>query len=127
MSNFQQSSLSSPFPILRWRAPASGELVARDQSLWLTRRGDLDDHVLEPGQRLRLRSGDEVVIEALRRTAPPAWDWHPAESGHPGGGIQPSRRPAALRRLAGWAAGLLRPAGAGARATGLEGCAAPRA
>lgn len=62
--------------VTHWRAPATGELVACAK-LWLTRRGDLDDHVLHPGERVRLERGDDVVVEALRQDAAPLWRWQP--------------------------------------------------
>jgi hypothetical protein len=63
--------------VAHWRAPAAGELVAC-AGLWLTRRGDLKDHVLHPGERVRLDRGDDVVMEALRQDAAPLWRWQPA-------------------------------------------------
>lgn len=63
--------------VTHWRAPAAGELVACAR-LWLTRRGDLDDHVLHPGDRVRLGRGDDIVVEALRQDAAPLWRWQPA-------------------------------------------------
>jgi hypothetical protein len=105
---------------LHWRAPGAGELVARDLPLWLTREGDLDDHVLQPGQSLRLRRGDDVVIEALRRAVPPAWDWVPAQGVHASTGQPPRRPEGLLGRLAAWAARLGRTAGGSA----VSACAA---
>lgn len=63
--------------VTQWRAPAAGELVACTE-LWLTRRGDPNDHVLHPGERLRLDRGDDIVIEALQRAPAPLWRWQPA-------------------------------------------------
>lgn len=34
--------------------------------LWVTRLGDSEDYVLEPGDRLHLRAGEEVAVQALR-------------------------------------------------------------
>ena len=63
--------------VTHWQAPTTGELVACAK-LWLTRRGDLDDHVLHPGERVWLDRGDDVVIEALRQDPAPLWRWQPA-------------------------------------------------
>jgi len=85
--------------VAHWRASAAGELVACAR-LWLTRRGDLDDHVLLPGDRVRLNRGDDIVVEALRQGAAPLWRWQPV--------AHPAARPAG-----GWLARigrLLRPA-----------------
>ena len=59
-------------------APAPGRLTVRAGCVWLTRQGDLDDHVLSAGQSLALQRGDDVVIEHWRRDAPALWDWQPA-------------------------------------------------
>ena len=44
----------------------AGEFAVLEGKVWLTRRGDLDDHVLEPGQSIVLEPGDDVVMEAWR-------------------------------------------------------------
>jgi Protein of unknown function (DUF2917) len=41
----------------------SGRLVVAAGRAWLTRQGDLDDHVLSAGETLRLRADDQVVVE----------------------------------------------------------------
>ncbi len=64
--------------VTHWQAPTAGELVACAK-LWLTRRGDLDDHVLHPGERVRLDRGDDIVIEALHQDQAPLWRWQPTE------------------------------------------------
>ncbi len=61
----------------RWVAPQASWLVAREGALWVTRSGDLDDHMLARGERLALAHGDDVVVEALRRDVPAVWDWQP--------------------------------------------------
>lgn len=55
-----------------------GRLTVRTGCVWLTRQGDLADHVLCAGQSLALRRGDDVVIEHWRREAAALWDWQPA-------------------------------------------------
>lgn len=57
----------------------AGEFVVRSGRVWLTRRGDLDDHVLEAGQRVRLAAADTAVIEPWQRGEPTVVDWHPAQ------------------------------------------------
>ena len=54
-----------------------GELVAVDGRIWLTRDGDLGDHVIEPGQRVRLAVGENAVIEPARSGASIAVQWNP--------------------------------------------------
>lgn len=51
---------------LRWRASEAGTLIAHGSALWVTRTGGGDDLVLNPGEGLRLRRGDEVVAETWR-------------------------------------------------------------
>ena len=41
-----------------------GELTVVEGRVWLTRDGDLGDHVIEPGQRVRLAVDDNAVIES---------------------------------------------------------------
>ena len=50
-------------------------LVAREGMLWVTRSGDLDDHVLVRGERLAVRRGDDLVLQSWRRDLPAVWDW----------------------------------------------------
>lgn len=88
--------------------PWPGELRVIDGRVWLTRTGDPDDHVLQPGDRLLLERGRDALVES----------WDPAE----GATVQwvPQPRPrvfaalaaAALDRLAVWSGDLAR---------GLEG------
>lgn len=90
----------------RWVAPRQAWIVARAGALWITRSGDLDDHVLADGERMAVSRGDDVVLQAWRRGAPAAWDWQPM--------LAPARY--RLRRAV--------PAWAWARvATGLRGAA----
>ncbi len=62
----------------RFLVPVPGELTVRSGCVWLTRRGDLDDHVLSAGQHLALAPGDDVVVDRWRRDSPALWDWQPA-------------------------------------------------
>ena len=43
-----------------------GEFAVLEGRVWLTRRGDPDDHVLDAGQRIVLEPGDAVVVEPWR-------------------------------------------------------------
>jgi hypothetical protein len=90
--------------VTHWRAPASGELVACAK-LWLTRQGDLDDHVLHPGERVRLDRGDDIVVEALRQDPAPLWRWQPA--------VRPAK---------GWRAWLARTVGSAGPALRPDSC-----
>jgi hypothetical protein len=45
---------------------AGGDLTVVDGRVWLTRDGDLGDHFVEPGQKLRLIAHENAVIEAAR-------------------------------------------------------------
>ena len=61
----------------RWIAPQEAWLVARSGDLWVTRSGDLDDHVLARGERLAVARGDDLVLQAWHRDQPAVWDWQP--------------------------------------------------
>jgi hypothetical protein len=47
--------------LLRTRRP--GRLVVKSGRAWITRRGDLDDHVLSAGEAVDLRADEQVVVE----------------------------------------------------------------
>lgn len=68
---------------MRFAAPLqlarrAGELRVREGAVWLTRRNDLQDHLLQPGERVRLGAGDAAVIEPWRRQQTVLVDWQPA-------------------------------------------------
>ena len=65
-----------------WVVRRPGWVVARDGGLWVTRSGDLADHILARGERLALRRGDDVVVQALHRDMPALWDWQPRAAPH---------------------------------------------
>src|SRR5512143_1877733 len=71
-----------------------GEFAVRSGRVWLTRRGDLDDHVLEAGDRLVLEPAESVVIEQWHRDVPAIVDWTPR--------VQPGPLAALARRVAVW-------------------------
>jgi hypothetical protein len=54
-----------------------GELSIIAGRVWLTRDGDLGDHVLEPGARLRLGIGENAVIEPARTGEVVTLRWSP--------------------------------------------------
>ena len=61
----------------RWVAPQRAWLEAREGTLWVTRAGDLDDHVLPRGERLAVARGDDLVLQSWHRDEPALWDWQP--------------------------------------------------
>ena len=61
-----------------------GELTVVRGSVWLTRRGDLGDHVLAAGQRVRLGVGEEAVIEAWDASVGASVRWQPRRRGFVG-------------------------------------------
>ena len=63
----------------RWVAPRPAWVESRDGTLWVTRSGDLTDHMLQPGERLAVARGDDLVLQSWRRDLPAVWDWQPRE------------------------------------------------
>jgi hypothetical protein len=53
-------------------------LTAFGGRLWVTRDGDLNDYVLEPGQRVAVGRGDQVTVGAWAPGEPTRWTWTPA-------------------------------------------------
>lgn len=47
---------------------SQAEIICERGVLWVTRSGDLEDHVLMPGERLLINQGGKVVIEAMRES-----------------------------------------------------------
>lgn len=87
--------------VARWQVGTTGWLAVEGATVWLTRDGELDDHVLEPGQGLPLRSGDRITVEPWSTGARARLVWSPAAA---------AQHERVLR-----AAGLARTAGAGWR------------
>jgi hypothetical protein len=54
-----------------------GDLTVVEGSLWLTRDGDLGDHVFEAGQRVRLGVDENAVIEPARTGETVSLRWQP--------------------------------------------------
>ncbi len=56
---------------------SGGELKVIEGRVWLTRRGDLNDHLIEPGQRIRIRGSEAAIIETWRPTDTARVQWSP--------------------------------------------------
>jgi hypothetical protein len=54
-----------------------GDLIVVDGSIWLTRDGDLGDHVVEPGQKVRLAVNENAVIESAKTGETVTLCWYP--------------------------------------------------
>jgi hypothetical protein len=50
-------------------------LTALAGSVWVTRRDDLNDYVLQPGERLALARGAQVTVSPLHAEQAALWDW----------------------------------------------------
>ena len=57
----------------------AGEFAVLSGRVWLTREGDLDDHIIEAGERFVLERSDAVVIEpwTAGEATSIAWQAHP--------------------------------------------------
>ncbi len=80
---------------------AGGELKVIEGKVWLTRLGDLDDHLLEPGQKIRIRASEHAIIESWRPTDTVQVQWQPRPQTLPSLVLAET-----LRALAGLAAGV---------------------
>lgn len=80
-----------------------GELTVVEGRVWLTRDGDLLDHVIEPGQRVRLGVNENAVIESARTGDTVTVRWYPRRQRLLGALAEAPLR--ALAWLAGLAAG----------------------
>lgn len=72
----EPSSLALPHA-RRWVATDAGWVSVQSGRAWLTRDGDLDDHILVTGQRLWLRRGDVLTAEAWQAGDPVWLVWRP--------------------------------------------------
>jgi hypothetical protein len=61
--------------VWRGRAGQAGELLVATGRVWLTRDGDLADHVLAAGDRLCLAAGDRVTLEPWAPGRAPVLVW----------------------------------------------------
>ena len=86
-----RTELSWPLSGLsQWQVEAAGCLTVASASVWLTREGEWDDHVLAPGQTLRLQAGDRVTVTPWEAGARARLVWSPSAS-------QPERGERVLR------------------------------
>jgi len=99
-----------------------GDLVVVDGRVWLTRDGDLGDHVVEPGRKIRLAVDENAVIESARTGATVTVRWYPRRQSFVGAlAEEPLRGLAFLTGLA--ARGFVALArSAAARARRAQGC-----
>ncbi len=101
-------------------------LVARSGVLWVTRSGELEDHVLRRGQRMSVARGDDVVVQSWYLELPAAWGWEPIAAAAPQGLRRAlpawawARVAAVLRGAAKGLAALAR--SAAAKASRAQGC-----
>ncbi len=58
-------------------------LLPRAGRVWVTREGDLNDYVLDAGQRLALARGDRVAVGSWHEGQPALWDWTPMQPARP--------------------------------------------
>ena len=69
----------TPFMLLVGQAvpvsPWPGELTVVDGRVWMTRQGDLQDHLLEPGRSVRLEPHAGAVIEPWAAGASATVQW----------------------------------------------------
>jgi hypothetical protein len=77
----QPTSLALP-KARRWIAGGTGWLTVQAGRAWLTRDGDLDDHILATGERLWVRRGDRITGEAWSQQEPVWLTWRPELSVH---------------------------------------------
>ena len=54
-----------------------GLLTVVNGTVWLSRKDDLDDHVLHSGQQFQICAGDDAVIEPWHAHAAARIDWQP--------------------------------------------------
>jgi hypothetical protein len=72
--------------VCRWSVQADGVVVVSAGRVWITRDGDGADHVLEAGQQLAVRRGQQLVAEPWG-ASPATLAWQAA----PGAAAQASR------------------------------------
>ena len=59
-----------------------GDLSVVEGRVWLTRDGDLGDHFIEPGQKVRLAVDEEAVISPARTGETITVRWNPRRRGY---------------------------------------------
>ena len=99
-----------------------GELTVVSGRVWLTRDGDLGDHFIEPGQKVRLGIDEQAVVESARSGETVALRWNPRRQSLAGALLAAPLRGLALLTglLAAGFAALARSAAASARRA--QGC-----
>lgn len=111
----------------RWKARTPGWVTVQAGRAWLTRDGDIEDHVLATGERLWLARGDVLTAEAWHAQEPTWVVWR-AEPAQPWAerllrGLVAGTAGALARAARGLAGGLLALArNAEARAWRAQGC-----
>lgn len=83
MMSTQVYGFESRPAVLRWGEPLRidsgvGEIDVKTGRVWITRRGDLDDHILAAGERMAVLPGDAAVVEAWRQGERATIVWRPA-------------------------------------------------
>ena len=58
--------------------PLGGALEVLHGRVWLTRANDLDDHVVEAGQRVEIAPLEHAMLEGLDDDRPALVAWRPA-------------------------------------------------
>ncbi len=63
-----------------WRAPRAGDLKVLQGEVWITRAGDLSDHVLQAGETLHVQRGEQLSAGPWEAGKPVqlAWQAQPA-------------------------------------------------
>lgn len=61
----------------RWWVSRAGCLTVQGGRAWITRDGDIDDHVLSAGEHLYLTAGDVVTVGAWRTGEAVSLAWRP--------------------------------------------------
>lgn len=64
--NRHVSTFQALAAVRQWRVARDGVLGVADATVWITRDGDPDDHVLTPGQTLAVRAGQRLTAEPWR-------------------------------------------------------------
>ena len=59
----------------RHLGPQPGLLTVVEGTVWLSRKHDLDDHVLHSGQQFQICAGDDAVVEPWHADATARIDW----------------------------------------------------
>jgi len=70
MMNRHVSTFPPLVAVRQWRVARDGVLGVADATVWITRDGDPDDHVLAPGQTLAVRAGQRLTAEPWRPAEP---------------------------------------------------------